>query len=94
MNEKRYFRYEKYEINTVYAFPSGIRVSDCVLKEISISNFDVKLVESDEDYIEITESEFLEVYHKVMSDITILYHNQFSKENMFIRNEQLKSEGY
>lgn len=95
MSEKKYFKHLNQHINAAYAFPEKIRafkgVSFC---EISTINSTVELLQADEDYAEITESEFLQVFHEVQNEITLRYHNQFSTENQFIKNESLKSEGY
>lgn len=42
--------------------------------------------------MEITEAEFIEAYNRVQNELTIEFHNQFSKKNAFIKNESIKSD--
>lgn len=95
MSEKRYFKHLSPHIQAVYAFPAKIKVyKGITIFEISNLNVKIEHFENDKDYAEITEAEFLEVFHEVQNEITLSYHRQFAKENEFVKNESLKSEGY
>lgn len=94
MNEKRYFQFKSNIITCVYAFPAKIKVILDSKPTVEIVNFSEHIFDDESDFEEITESEFLQVFNDVQNEITLRYHNQFSKENEFIKNESLKSEGY
>ena len=94
MSEKRYFRFKSKIITVVYAFPAKIKVildSKLIIETVTFSEH---VLEGESDFEEITEAEFLQVFNEVKNEITLRYHNQFSIENQFIKNESLKSEGY
>lgn len=95
MSEKKYFKLKKGKAVSVYAFPQKISViKGNIICDISKSNLTLEFIEKDNDFKQITESEFLEVFHEAQNEITLRYHRQFAAENDFIRNESLKSEGY
>lgn len=94
MSEKRYFRLKNLEKIVVYAFPEKIKATIWGKNQIETFNFDLEHIENDDAMVEISEVGFLNVFNQVNSEITLRYHNQFTKENEFIKNEILKSEGY
>ena len=93
MNEKRYFIFTFGKTKIAQAFPSRLR---------AVTGFENKIEEAhispdfclQNNFEEVTEEEFLKVYQEAHSNLTVRYHNQFPTENQFIKNEQLKSEGY
>lgn len=94
MSEKKYFRYKSDLITVIYAFPAKIKSYVGSDKAIETFGFNSEQMEGDEHFEQITEAEFLEVFHEAQNEITLRYHRQFASENDFIRNESLKSEGY
>ena len=93
MNEKRYFIFTFRKTKIAQAFP-------CLLR--AVTGFENKIEEAhisldfclQNGFEEVTEEEFLKVYQEAHSNLTVRYHNQFSKENNFIKNEDLKQRGY
>lgn len=53
------------------------------------------LIYGTQDYLEESnEAEFKTVFQNALNDLTIKFHDIFNKENEFVKNETLKSEGY
>ena len=86
MNEKRYFIFTFGKTKIAHAFPSLLR---------AVTGFENKIEEAyisldfclQNGFKEVTEDEFLKVYNEAHSNLTVRYHNQFSTENQFIKNE-------
>lgn len=94
MNEKKYFRLKSDLVKIVYAFPERIKVDNDNEKAIRLISFGCDKLVNNPNYEEITESEFLEIFHEAHNELTLSYHRQFAKENNFIKNEDLKQKGY
>ena len=95
MSEKKYFRMKSDIVKVVYAFPLQIKVSiSSFSSEIKYVSLRPEHIEKHLNYEKISEAEFLEVFHEVQNEITLRYHRQFAKENDFVKNESLKSDGY
>ena len=53
------------------------------------------LIFGTQDYlVESTEAEFKKAFKNALDNFVVMYHDFFDKENEFVKNETLKSEGY